>query len=135
MKLKHKLLTDFQYLSDDKKIITLKSGSIIEEYNFNLKGESIKIDKEIIDANPEIFSIVDWKSELLTFIKSNKLPQPAILTKKITPFIEDMILSSMSKSDGKIDDSKLRELESRETDLFSKEQILNRQESSIESSK
>ena len=73
MKLKHKLLTDFQYLSDDKKIITLKSGSIIEEYNFNLKGESIKIDKEIIDANPEIFSIVDWKSELLTFIKSNKL--------------------------------------------------------------
>ena len=39
------------------------------------------------------------------------MPTPAVLTKKIIPFIEEMILSSISQQTGqKLDDSKIRAL-------------------------
>ena len=87
MKIKHKLLNDFQYISPDKKIFVLKSGTILEEYNYKVKSDIIPIDKDIVDNNPEFFEVVDWKAELMTFMKANKLPQPAQLGKKLIPFI------------------------------------------------
>jgi myosin heavy subunit len=134
MKIKHKLLSDYQYLTPDKKIILIKSGVILEGYNYKVKTDIIPIDKEIVDNNPQLFEIIDWKAELLSYIKINKLPTPAVLTKKIIPFIEEMILSSISQQTGqKLDDSKIRELEQKETDLFSEEQSLNRKLVSLES--
>ena len=134
MKIKHKLLSDYQYLTPDKKIILIKTGVVLEGYNYKIKTDIIPIDKEIVDNNPQLFEIIDWKSELLSYIKINKLPTPAVLTKKIIPFIEEMILSSISQQTGqKLDDSKIRELEQKETDLFSEEQSLNRKLLSLES--
>lgn len=135
MKIKHKLLSDYQYTNTDKKIFLIKSGTILEEYFYKLKGESIIIDKEVIDANPEIFSIVDWKAELLTYIKSNKLPTPAVLTKKLIPFIEDMVLSSIQQNTttGKVvDDSVVKELERKELDLNSREKRIKEKEDEID---
>lgn len=133
MKVKHKLLSDYQYTSVDKKIFVLKSGTILEDYNYQLKGESILIDKEVVDVNPQIFCLIDWKSELLIYIKSNKLPTPTILTKKLIPFIEEMVLSSVSQSTGvKLDESKLKELEEKETELFKEDQNLQRVKSSLD---
>ena len=99
MKLKHKLIKEFQYLGDDKKIIVLKVGTILEEYIYKLKSELIPIDKDIVDGNPDFFEIVEWKAELLSYLKSNKIPQPAILSKKLYPFMEEFILSNQSKSE------------------------------------
>jgi DNA repair exonuclease SbcCD ATPase subunit len=134
MKIKHKLLSDFQYISPDKKIFIIKTGTILEEYNYKLKSDIIPIDKEIVDANPEIFNIVDWKAELLTYIKTNKLPTPAVLTKKLIPFIEEIVLSntSQSKSAPVIDESKIKELESKEIDLNSRERRIKDQEDEID---
>lgn len=138
MKIKHKLVSDYQYLTPDKKIILIKAGIILEEYNYKIKTDIIPIDKEIVDNNPQIFEIVDWKTEMLSYMKAHKLPTPAQLHKKIVPFIEEMILSSIGQQTGqqtgqKLDDSKIRELEQKETDLFSQEQVLNRQQVSLES--
>ena len=99
MKLKHKLVKEFQYLGDDKKIIVLKVGTILEEYVYKLKSEIIPIDKDIVDSNPDFFEIVEWKAELLSYLKSNKIPQPAILSKKLYPFMEEFIVSNQSKSE------------------------------------
>lgn len=134
MKIKHKLLSDFQYISPDKKIFIIKTGTILEEYNYKLKSDIIPIDKEIVDANPEIFNIVDWKAELLTYIKTNKLPTPAVLTKKLIPFIEEIVLSNTSqiKSVPVIDESKIKELESKEIDLNSRERRIKDQEDEID---
>ena len=134
MKIKHKLLSDFQYISPDKKIFIIKTGTILEEYNYKLKSDIIPIDKEIVDANPDIFNIVDWKAELLTYIKTNKLPTPAVLTKKLIPFIEEIVLSNTSqiKSVPVIDESKIKELESKEIDLNSRERRIKDQEDEID---
>ena len=135
MKVKHKLLSDYQYTSIDKKIFVLKSGTILEEYNYQLKGESILIDKEVVDANPQIFCLLDWKAELLSYIKTSKLPTPAVLTKKLVPFIEDMILSSIQQNAavGKpMDDSLIRELERKELDLKSREKRIKDKEEEID---
>lgn len=134
MKIKHKLLSDFQYISPDKKIFIIKAGTVLESYNYKLKSDIIPIDKEIVDANPEIFNIVDWKAELLTYIKTNKLPTPAVLTKKLIPFIEEIVLSntSQSKSAPVIDESKIKELESKEIDLNSRERRIKDQEDEID---
>ena len=133
MKIKHKLLSDYQYTNADKKIFLIKSGTIIEEYIYKLKGESITIDKEIIDANPEIFSTIDWKAELLAFIKANKLPTPAVLTKKLIPFIDEMVLSGMQKSVGPaVDESAVKELERKESNLNSREKRIKEKEDEID---
>jgi DNA repair exonuclease SbcCD ATPase subunit len=135
MKVKHKLLGDYQYITPDKKIFLIKTGTIIEEYCYKIKNENIIIDKDIVKANPEIFSLVDWKSELLTYIKQNKIPQPAVLSKKLIPFIEDMVLSSyntVENNSPKIDISLIKELEEKETELFKQEQNIQREKVSLE---
>jgi predicted ribosome quality control (RQC) complex YloA/Tae2 family protein len=135
MKIKHKLLADYQYTTSDKKIIVLKSGTILEEYSYKLKGDSIQIDKDIIEANPELFILIDWKSELLTYIKANKLPTPAVLTKKLIPFIEEMVLSNAQPvvlNTPVIDENKVRELEARESSISIREKVVKEKEDEIE---
>ena len=61
MKIKHKLLADYQYVSEDKKIFLIKSGSILEDYVHSLKGEKIKIDRELVENNPDLFQLIDFQ--------------------------------------------------------------------------
>jgi len=135
MKIKHKVVKEFQYLSPDKKIFILKAGTILEEYNYKIKSDIIPIDKDIIDNNPEFFEIIDWKAELLTYIKANKLPTPAVLTKKLIPFIEEMVLSSIQQNTTKgtvVDESVVKELERKESDLNSREKRIKEKEDEID---
>ena len=135
MKLKHKVVKEFQYLSPDKKIFILKAGTILEEYNYKIKSDIIPIDKDIIDNNPEFFEIIDWKAELLTYIKANKLPTPAVLTKKLIPFIDEMVLSSIQKNSPTgtvVDESLVKELERKESDLNSREKRIKEKEDEID---
>lgn len=135
MKIKHKLLSDYQYTSPDKKIFLIKSGTIIEEYIYKLKTESIPIDKEIVEANPQLFSPIDWKAELLSYMRAEKLPQPAQLGKKIVPFIEEMILSSISQNSNSgpvVDEAKVKELEWKEIDLNNREKRIKDKEEEMD---
>jgi len=134
MKIKHKLLTDYQYTTSDKKIFLIKSGTIIEEYLYKLKGENIPIDRDIVEANPQIFGPIDWKSELLSFMRSEKMPQPAQLGKKLIPFIEDMIMSSIQKqSSPSMDPSLIKDVERREDELNNSKRELERRDSDLDS--
>jgi chromosome segregation ATPase len=133
MKTKHKLIQDFQFISADKKIFVLKSGTILEEYNYKLKSEIIPIDKDIIDSNPLFFELIDWKSELMSYMKQNKMPQPAQLGKKLIPFIEEMVLSSLQQNSGSMDPSLVRDLEKREADLLSSKREIDRRELELDS--
>ena len=135
MKIKHKVIKEFQYLSPDKKIFILKIGTILEEYNYRVKTDIIPIDKDIIDNNPEFFEVIDWKAELLTYMRAEKLPQPAQLGKKIIPFIEEMILSSISQSQPQgqvVDEYQIKELERKEKDLNNREFRIKDKEEEIE---
>jgi len=135
MKIKHKVIKEFQYLSPDKKIFILKVGTILQEYNYTVKSEIIPIDKDIIDNNPEFFEVVDWKSELLTHMKAQKFPTPSQFHKKLIPFIEEMVLSSIQKNSGpvsNIDESKVKELEWKEIDLNNRERRIKDKEEEID---
>lgn len=91
MAIKHKVLKDFQLLTDDKKILILKAKTIIEDYKFKNKLETVSVPVDIIKNNPDYFSFIDWKEELQSYLKVNKIPQPAVITKKLVPFIETMM--------------------------------------------
>lgn len=135
MKIKHKILSDYQYITPDKKIFLIKSGTIIDDYVYKLKGESIQIDREIVEANPQLFAAIDWKSELLTYMKVQKLPTPSQLQKKLIPFIEDMILSSIQQNQttvSVIDESKIKELEWKEIDLNNRDKRVKDKEDEID---
>ena len=91
--MKHKVIQDFQLTTDDKKIIVLKSGTVLVDYTYSTKNkESLTIDKEIIDNNDLFFKSINWKEELNTYLRQNKIPQPAVITKKLVPFIEEMFV-------------------------------------------
>ena len=98
MKVKHKLLLDYQHLTSDKKIFMIKTGTILNNYVYQVGSEEIIIDSDIVNGNPDIFSPVDWKQELHSYIKTNKFPQPKTLAAKLEPFIEEMILSSIGSN-------------------------------------
>jgi hypothetical protein len=134
MKIKHKVIKEFQYLSPDKKIFILKLGTILEDYIYKVKTELIPIDKDIIDNNPDFFIVIDWKAELLTYLKTNKIPQPAVLGKKLFPFMEEFILSSTTQqvSVSVLDDSKSRELDDKEFDLTRREKRIKEKEDDLE---
>lgn len=135
MKIRHKLLSDYQYTSPDKKIFLIKSGTIIDEYVYKTKSESIQIDREVVEANPQLFSLIDWKTELLSYMRSEKLPQPAQLSKKIIPFIEDMILSSIQSTPHQghvVDEYQIKELERKERDLTNRELRIKDKEDEID---
>jgi hypothetical protein len=134
MKIKHKLLADYQYTTPDKKIFLIKSGTIIEEYLYKLKGENIPIDRDIVEANPQLFDPVDWKAELLTFMRSEKMPQPAQLGKKLIPFFEDMIMSSIQHDTvPSMDPTLMKDVERRESELNSTKRDIDRRESDLDS--
>ena len=94
MTVKYKVLKDFQLITEDKKIIIIKSKTIIENYAFKNKNEVVKVPVEVIKNNPDYFATFDWKEELQSFLRTNKIPQPAIITKKIVPFIESLMEDS-----------------------------------------
>lgn len=121
---KYKVTKEFQFLSSDKKIIVLKVGTIIENFKYVLKNEDFLIDQEIILNNPDFFTELDWKVELLAYMKTNKIPQPAILSKKMIPFIEDMIINNQSTQVDNINphleeeiEIRLKRVEKKEIDL------------------
>lgn len=136
MKIKHKLLSDYQHLTSDKKIFLIKAGTILNNYVYNVGNEEISIDNLIVNSNPDIFSTVDWKQELHQYIKSNKFPQPKTLSSKLEPFIEEMILTSISNNSSdnslKLDDSVIKELESKESDLNRRENRIKDKEDEID---
>jgi len=139
MTIKHKVLKDFQLLMPDKKIIILKSGAILEEYFYKTKDESIQIDSDVINSNGDYFQIIDWKQELISRMRQNKVPQPSILAKKIIPLIEEMFVISSDRPSNDFEKeyrSKLRELNERESTLEkeyrSKLRELNEMESEYE---
>ena len=134
MKIKHKVIKEFQYLSPDKKIFILKIGAILEEYIYKVKTELIPIDRAIIDNNPEFFEVIDWKAELLTFMRAEKMPQPAQLGKKLIPFFEDMIMSSIQHDNiPSIDPTLMKDVERREIELNTFKRDLDRRETDLDS--
>lgn len=134
MTIKHKVVKEFQFLSPDKKIFILKVGTILEEYLYRVKNESIHIDKDIVDNNPDFFESIDWKAELISYMKVNKMPQPSQLGKKLIPFIEEMILSSLKQESVGIvvDESHIKELERKEVDLSNREKRISDKEEEID---
>lgn len=135
MKIKHKVIKEFQFLSPDKKIFILKIGTILQEYNYIVKSEVIPIDKDIVDNNPEFFEVIDWKSELLTHMRTQKFPTPTQFHKKLVPFIEEMVLSSLNLNNisvSNFDESKIREIEWKEKDLNNRERRIKDKEDEID---
>lgn len=130
MKLKHKVIKEFQFLTDDKKILILKVNTILEEYVYTQKDDSITIDKDIVDNNPEFFLEVDWKAELLSYLKANKIPQPAVLSKKLFPFMEEFINSEPLPTEVLVSNSK--DLENKEFDLERREKRISDKEDELE---
>jgi N-terminal acetyltransferase B complex non-catalytic subunit len=132
MKIKHKLLNDFQYVDDEKKIITLKKGTILEDYLYKTKTERVNVDKEIVNSNPDYFQFIDWKLDLLAHIKSNKIPQPSQIQKKILPFIEELLNSfevdSNSSDNISISESYLEEIKEKEEEIKEKQRELTNRE-------
>ena len=119
MGIKHKVLKDFQFVTNDKKIVILKAKTVLENYKYTTKNDSITMEKEVIDNNPDFFSPIDWKEELNTYIKQNKIPQPAILTKKLVPFIEEMFI--LNQSEPTIVEVEVPKIINQSTDLTSLE--------------
>jgi|ERR1035437_813186 hypothetical protein len=100
--MKHKVIKDYQHITADKRVVLIKAKSLIENYKVNIKGDIYKLDKDVIDANPELFLEIDWKADLLDYMKGNKVPSPAIVAKKLIPYIENTYLSKV-KTETKIE--------------------------------
>lgn len=78
MIIRHKISKDFQLLTGDKKIVILKSGSLLENYKYTTKNDQIKVDRDIVDSNPDFFLLLDWKVELVNVMKEIRFKPPQL---------------------------------------------------------
>lgn len=140
MMVKHKVLKDFQFLTTEKKIIILKAKTVLQNFRYLTKTDNVIIERVIIENNPDYFTIVDWKEELTNFLKTNKIPQPAVISKKIVPFIEEMFVIPNASESFKEDsaqksleiESKIKRLDLKETQLNDLENNLLQIESDLQ---
>jgi hypothetical protein len=91
MDIKHKILKDFQLTTNDKKIVTLKAKTIIINYRYVTKTEDILLEQDVINNNAEFFQLIDWKDDLTVFLKQNDILPALTMSKKISPFIEEVL--------------------------------------------
>jgi branched-chain amino acid aminotransferase len=67
-------------------------------------------------------------------MKINKMPQPAQLGKKLIPFFEEMVMSSIQQSSGtSIDPNLMKDVEKRESELNTFKRDLDRKDSDLDS--
>lgn len=129
--IKHKILKDFTFANTEKKVFILKSNSMLENYIYAVsKSEKILIDKDLVDTNPDFFKPLDWREELTIYVKSQKIPQPAQIVKKIIPFIDETLATYAPQNIGKVDNSvefnkKISEYDIKIKDLEIKSQEYN----------
>ena len=131
MKKKHKVIKEFQFLSEDKKIFILKTGTILEDFTFKTKDQIIPIDIAIIQNNPLFFEEIDWKADLISHMKVNKMPQPAQLSKKLIPFIEEMLASVQTQEpsvDSVVLNKREREIKFKEEEIETRISRLEKRE-------
>lgn len=86
---KYKILKDFQLTTDDKKIVILKAKSYLIDYKYINKDINITMDPIVVENNPDYFQFIDFKTDFVIFLKTNKIAQPSIVAKKILPYIEE----------------------------------------------
>jgi|694.fasta_scaffold61579_2 hypothetical protein len=97
MSTKHKVLQDFQFIQADKKIIILKAKTLLIDFTYQSKTDKVIIPEDIIANNPEYFQFIDWRMDFLSELKSLKVPQPTIVSKKLIPFVENLLQDSPSE--------------------------------------
>lgn len=88
--MKYKVIKNFSLLLNNI-IFTIPEKTIIINNETIIKNQKIHLEDEIILNNTEYFQVVDWKTDLVDYLKTNKIPQPSILAKKLYPFIEDLL--------------------------------------------
>lgn len=132
MPIKHKVLQDFQFLQQDKKIIILKAKTILEDYTYVTKTDRVLITEDIVNNNPEYFLNIDWKMDFLAEIKAAKIPQPTVISKKLIPFVENLlsnenppvVIEQNSNLDNEIFELR-KQLDTKDEELQNKDQIIS----------
>lgn len=142
MIIRHKISKDFQLLTSDKKIVILKAGSLLENYKYTTKNDQVKVDRDIVDSNPDFFLLLDWKVELVNVMKQNKIQTPAVIAKKIIPFLEEIIMSSSSSGSSDLSEEvealqeevkeRAKKLREKEIELETSQERVLRREKQIE---
>lgn len=116
---KFKIIKDYQLTTQDKRIIILKAKVFIVDNVYVNKDVRVNLDPVLVENNPEYFQFIDWKTDFINYLKTNKIPQPSVVAKKIFPYIEENFKDGEIIDMIKIDDSALKILEQSNTTLSS----------------
>lgn len=90
----YKLINDFQHTDSTGKIMVLKAGVLIERleginYIFKLNKKEYKINKNIVESNPDYFERIDFETILVDYLKKNSKRPYKKIAEGITELIED----------------------------------------------
>ena len=132
MPVKHKVLQDFQFLQADKKIIILKAKTLLLDFTYQSKTDSVVIPEDIINSNPEYFQHIDWRMDFLSELKSLKVPQPTIVSKKLIPFVENLLIESNNQIPVSDNRDFVKELKEKDSLINQKNTLIEELQSTIQ---
>lgn len=91
------LIKDFQYTNSEMQIMTLPKGTVLkksgEYFSFFIRKKEYKIDKRVVENNPDHFKKIDILTQLQDIIKKNKSSNSPKLAKLIFDFLQKQVLS------------------------------------------
>ncbi len=71
----------------------------------------------ILEITIQSFELIDWKIELISFMKKEKIPQTSSIGKKLIPFFEELVMTSIQHNSKMTDTVLLKDIEKKNNDL------------------
>lgn len=96
--MRYEVIKDFQYTDEKFQIMVLPVSQVLSKvdkglYAFKIKSKEFAIPEEVIVKNPAFFKPVDWRDDLLAWMKQHKRSTVPANHKVIVEFMDNYVLN------------------------------------------
>jgi len=97
--MRYRVVKDFQYTNEKFQITILPTDQVLNKedngiYSFKIKGKEYAIPAEIVLKNPTFFKPIDWREDLLAYMKQNKRSTAPAVHKVVVEFMDTYVLNN-----------------------------------------
>jgi hypothetical protein len=96
--MRYQVIKDFQYTDEKHQIMILPAAQILSKvdkgiYAFKIKSKEYAIPEEVVIKNPVFFKAVDWRDDLMSYMKEHKRSTVPANHKIVVEFFDTFVLN------------------------------------------
>lgn len=97
--MRYRVIKDFQYTNEKHQITVLPTDSVLNKeedaiYSFKIKGKEYAIPSDVVLKNPQFFKPIDWREDLMAYMKQHKKSTVPAQHKVVVEFMDNYVLNN-----------------------------------------